>query len=341
MRFLYIGQYTQGTTSRMRGETLKRILKPSVSQVIDTHVPFYKCYSLFRSLAFRYKTGPVIWNTNSFILQSLSGHYDVIWVDKAVFINPETTRQLRSITDSLIHYTPDTAFKENQSKAFYKSISYYDYAITTKSFERDAYLRLIPEEKLLFIPQGFDKKVHYPRHSFIEKKAEVLFIGLYEPARAKVISYLLHQNIRVTLAGKNWHDFIAKHKNKALTFMGESLFKEDYAWAISGAKFSLGLVSKRFPELHTTRTFEIPACGTALLTERNHEINKFYKEDEVIFYDHLQELANKVNYYLKHDKALKKVTQRGYEKVTQSGYDYESQLTKVCRHTGILKTPKA
>ena len=36
-------------------------------------------------------------------------------------------------------------------------------------------------------------------------------------------------------------------------------------------KWPGGLLAKWVPELHTTRTFEIPACGTALVTERNSE----------------------------------------------------------------------
>ena len=336
MKFLYIGQYTLGTTSRMRGQVLKAIIRPNIFEVIDTHVPFYKSHVLWRSLAFRYKKGPVINRINTFILSKLSGTYDLIWVDKAVFISPQVTNQLKSRTKKLIHYTPDTAFKGNKSKYFYKSLSFYDYVLTTKSFERADYLNHITKEKLLFIPQGFDKNVHYPRHTFQQKEPKVLFIGLYEPARGKVIKALLNQNIKVEVAGKNWMPFINAQNSSHLKFLGEGLFNDVYAKAISSAHLSLGLVSKRFPELHTTRTFEIPACGTVLVTERNTETSQFFNEDEVLFFSNEAEMIDKISKLLLDDEALQQITQKGYLRATTSGYDYQSQLLNICKYTGLL-----
>lgn len=45
--------------------------------------------------------------------------------------------------------------------------------------------------------------------------------------------------------------------------------------------FARGALSRRFPERHTTRTFEIPACGTVLITEWNEEISVFLGEKSV------------------------------------------------------------
>ena len=336
MKVLYIGQYTLGTTSRMRGEAIKTITRPNIFQVIDTHVPFYKSHVLWRSFAFRYKKGPVVDRINKFILSKLSGTYDVIWLDKAVFISPQVTKQLKSLTKKLIHYTPDTAFNGNRSKCFYKSLSFYDFVLTTKSFEKADYLNHITKEKLMFIPQGFDKNVHYPRHTFQQKESKVLFIGLYEPSRGNVIKALLNHNIKVEIAGKNWMPFINNQNSTNLKFLGEGLFNDAYAKAISSAHLCLGLVSKRFPELHTTRTFEIPACGSVLVTERNAETTQFFNEDEVLFFSNEAEMVDKIRKLLLDDEALQQISQKGHLRATTSGYDYQSQLLQVCSHTGLL-----
>ena len=331
MKVLYIGQYTLGTTSRMRGEALKAIIRPNIFEVIDTHVPFYKSHVLWRSFAFRYKKGPVINRINTFVLSKFSGTYDVIWVDKAVFISPQVTKQLKSLTKKLIHYTPDTAFKGNKSKYFYKSLSFYDYVITTKSFEKADYLNHIEKEKLVFIPQGFDKNVHYPRHTFQQKERKVLFIGLYEPSRGNVIKALLDHNIKVEVAGKNWMPFINAQNSANLKFLGEGLFNDAYAKAISSAHISLGLVSKRFPELHTTRTFEIPACGTALVTERNLETQSFFKDDEAIFYTNENDLIEKITFFMNNDKPLEVLTKKGASRAVTSAYDYNAILNAILK----------
>lgn len=336
LKVLYIGQFSEGTTSRMRAETLKDLLKTTTFEVIDTHLPFHDSHPLFRSLAFRTKKGPVISRINNFILKNIQLDYDVIWIDKAVFVSSETTKKLRIITKLLIHYTPDTAFVANKSGHFYKSLKYYDFCITTKSFEENTYLNYIEPTKLIYVPQGFDKTVHYPRCTFEEKENKVIFIGLNEPYREVAITTLLRSHIKVDLAGKNWTSYVKKNPHKGLTFLGESLIKEDYAMAISNAMFGLGLVSKLFPELHTTRTFEIPACGTALLTEPNSETTQFFDVDEVIFFSSYVDMANQILHFMNHKNELELLTRKGHEKVIKNGYDYKSELLKICQKIGIV-----
>lgn len=138
------------------------------------------------------------------------------------------------------------------------------------------------------------------------------------------------------LSGKKWASFVRKIKNPLLIYLGEGLFGSDYTEAISKCKFGWGAVSKRFPELHTTRTFEIPACGTALLTEINQETTSFFKNDEAIFYSDLNDLTTKITYYINHEDELEQLIQKGQQRVTKEGFDYESILRKVCRQIAVL-----
>ena len=163
MRLLYIGQYGIGSTSRMRADKLRSILSDWDFKIIDTNIPFRNTSRFSRSFGFRFKRGTLIHGTNHFIISQIeSKHYGLIWVDKGVFITEQTTKMLRERTDKFVHYTPDTAFHQNKSIHFYKSIPYYDFLITTKSFEKEHYLNYISEDKLLFTTQGFDKDVHRP-----------------------------------------------------------------------------------------------------------------------------------------------------------------------------------
>src|SRR5690606_9234510 len=125
---------------------------------------------------------------------------------------------------------------------------------------------------------------------FEEKADEVAFVGLAEASRFETVSTLLSEGIPVKLAGRGWRNFLRKHRgNPALHFVGEFLGGEDYTRFLSSSRFALGLLSKRFPELHTTRTFEIPACGTVLVTERNRETSTFFGEDEAAFFSSPEE----------------------------------------------------
>ena len=373
MNILYIGQYTEGTTSKMRADQLRQILKASplgdkeVSfHIIDTHIPFHQTHHLWRSLGFRYKRGPLIKRINTYILEQIhlminsttSGYtsstlqhfskstnqqisttahqFDLIWVDKAIFLTPKTTHYLKSQTNIVVHFTPDMAFYGNQSVLFEKSIKYYNYLVTTKSAEKDIYLNKIKPDQLIQATQGFDLKVHRPLVDFNQKSNSVAFIGLCEPSREHIIEQLLNNHIAVKIAGKGWLPFVNKHKKSCLlSYHGDGLFSEEYTRFISSSYFSIGQLSKKFPELHTTRTFEIPACGTALITERNKETISFFNEDEVIFYNSIDDMIEKIRYYQYHLKELEQLIIKGTTKVHADGRDYESILKNILKQIGI------
>ncbi|HMN25896.1 MAG TPA: glycosyltransferase, partial [Ignavibacteriaceae bacterium] len=257
--------------------------------IIDTEKILNSFNKIIKTIGFRYKIGPVVEAINSEIIKSLNSKYDLIWVDKGIFITEETTKKLKDKTEKLIHYTPDTAFYENKSYHFYNSIKLYDACITTKSFDLVLYKKFFAK-KIIYCTQGYDKNIHKTYNCFPDKSG-ICFIGLYEINRDIFIQKLLDAGLEIKLAGVKWDSFVRRNKNKSnLFFFGKSVFGEEYGKLISSSLFGLGFLSKKFPELHTTRTFEIPACKTILITERNEETRKFFKDDEVVFYNTSEEL---------------------------------------------------
>ena len=359
MNILYIGQYTEGTTSKMRADQLYQILKASplknkkVSfKIIDTHTPFHKCNRIWRSIGFRYKWGPLIKQINKYIINQLnnssteqtnhssfvSNHfYDLIWIDKAIFLTPKTTKYLKNRTDKLVHFTPDPAFTFHQSGHFNKSIYVYDFAITTKSYELELYKNFISKDQSIYVTQGFDKNSYRPLTPFKHKKAGVLFIGHQEKERENVLQNLIDKQINVILAGINWESFTRRNQdNQFLNYLGIGIYGDKYRELLSEYQFAWGSISKWIPELHTTRTFEIPACGTALITERNKETASFFNEDEAIFYNTIDEMIEKIMFYQHHSVELEQLTKKGTERVLADGRDYESILRDILKQIGIL-----
>jgi spore maturation protein CgeB len=335
MNILYIGQYTNGTTSKMRADQLKELL-PGNIEIIDTHHPFFQTSKLWRSIGFRFKKGPLIKKINNYVVRKIENapvkKFDLIWVDKAVFLTSKTTKLFKKKTKRIVHFTPDMAFFQNKSQHFIQSLPNYSITITTKTIEIPFYNKLKASNQLITTTQGYNPSVHRPYNNFSDKTKDIAFIGLAEPSRFKIIEKLINAGISVKIAGKGWQKFVLKHqKNRNLKFFGEALYNEDYARFISSSLFSVGLLSKKFPELHTTRTFEIPACGTALITERNTETTSFFNENEAIFYDSVEEIIEKIKYYQAHKQELEDLTKKGRERVIKDGRDYRSILK------GILK----
>jgi len=338
--FAYIGTLDQGGTCRMRGEIIASILSSHDAVFIDTRYIFKSFNRLIQSLGFRYKIGPLVKRVNGLVRREIgkSEFYDMIWVDKAIYLHPSTTKILRNKTKCLIHYTPDTAFFANKSRYFNRSMGIYSYLVTTKSYDLPFYRENVPDKYLILTTQGFDPRYHRSSYTFEEKEVDVAFIGLYEPHREKVLQLILDNGFTLVLAGHGWDRFAVKNRaNESFKFAGRSIQKEAYGKLISSARFSPGLLSKKFPEKHTTRTFEIPACGTALLTEYNEETSTFYAENEAIFYNDEKEMIRKMIYYRDHADKLKILTVAGMQRITENGPDYRSVLFSVLHSTSVLR----
>ncbi len=294
MRALYIGILSEGTTSKLRFDSLQRIKGDWDWEGLDTDRPFKASSRISRSLAFRLRIGGAVRAINRAVVDRVSrDQFDLIWVDKGVYLWPTTVKLLRQQAAKLVHYTPDTAFLNNHSRLFNATIDLYDLLVTTKSFEQYYYQRLVPPERVMLTTQSYDGNLHRPRCEFAEKRHEAVFVGLCEPDREVCLDQLLQRGIPVRLGGHGWGPFVRRHQNQQLlSFESERVFGDRYAEMLSQATVGLGLLTKRFGELHTTRTFEIPACGTVLATEANGETSQLFEQDEAIFFADYAELAD-------------------------------------------------
>lgn len=334
MKVLYVGHYDEGSTSKMRGEYLFEILKPSFLKVINIDIPLNDTNRFIKSFGWRYRKGPLINKINRFILNEIKDNwnYDIVWIDKGVFIKPEIIKKLKKYNNKVIHFTPDPAFTYHQSSLFQAALPYYDFCLTTKSFEIEKY-KNFRANNVIYCTQGFDARLHKPYTSFFDKSFDVSFIGHFEKERAYLIQALIDSNIQVVLAGIKWQKFAIKNKkNSNLIYLGNGVFGIEYAKLISNSYFSLGLLSNWIPEKHTTRTFEITACGTCLITPSNDEIRSFYSDVEVLFYESIEEIPNLIHRHLQDKKKLQQITDAGSLRVHQGNYEYKKIL-----HSLILK----
>jgi spore maturation protein CgeB len=192
--------------------------------------------------------------------------------------------------------------------------------------------------KVIYCTQGYDRSIHHPYHTFNEKDKDVSFVGHYETYRGKVVKCLLDAGIHVHIVGFKWKRFCNKYKAYSnLHFHGDVILGEEYAKFISSSYISLGLVSKWIAELHTTRTMEIPACGTLLVTELNNETIELFEKDEAVFFEDIDELTQKVSSLLKNKCAIEEYIIKANKRLAISKYDYESIVFEILAKTGLLK----
>jgi spore maturation protein CgeB len=111
---------------------------------------------------------------------------------------------------------------------------------------------------------------------------------------------------------------------------GPGVWDEDYVRALNGAKIGLGLLTRLAPDESTTRTLEIPACGTMLLAERSGEHQELFEEGrEAEFFSTDEEMNEKILWYLSHDRQRDQIAAAGRERVVRSGYTHLERMRSV------------
>lgn len=261
----------------------------------------------------------------------LANSFDIVWIDKGVFVESSTLKHIKQVQPSclIIGYSPDNmAERHNQSQVFLESFPCYDYYITTKSYTIGT-LKAMGGKHILFVNNAYEVSFHHPYSLSLQEKkrlgGQVGFIGAWEEERCRSILYLAQHDIPVRVwGGGRWLTY--KDKYPTLTIEEQGLFSEDYNKALSAFDISLCFLRKMNQDLQTTRTMEIPACGSLLMAERTKEHEKLFKDgEEAVFFSTDEELLKLCRYYLSHGDERKKIAQAGRKRCLTSGYsNYET-----------------
>lgn len=332
MRIFYIGQLWKGSTSLERMKVLSSLGHETVP--FDVSAFAAPAPRLLQSVASRFNAGPVVSKINQAIWREADGLQGIthIWVDKGVWVYPDTIQYLKEKTGArAIHYTPDAQLFLHRSRHFIASLPLYDVAITTKEWEVDAYKKA-GAKRVILTYQGYDRRF-CPRaigHAEWERfGSDVCFIGHQERHYAKKIEALLSLGLKLRIWGPGWPRYARMH-SWAKGVAGDGLWGEGYATALASAKIALGLLSKQIPETSTTRTFEIPAMGTFLLAERTAVHQQLFDEGkEAEFFSSDEEMVDKIRFYLEHDEARETIAAAGRARCEESGYASADLLSKI------------
>jgi len=342
MKMLYIGPLNEGGTCLDRMRALQDL---GVEIVPFDILRFDSPLRIVNSLAHRLGAGPPVWGLNRSLAEraaALDAGLDVAYVDKGVWIGSETLRAIRRATGAvLVHFTPDPALLFHSTRHFLRSLPLYDLCVTTKPWEVELYRRH-GARRVYLTHQAFERARFAPGPADPLLASDVLFVGHYEPAYAAPVRVAVETGARVKVWGRGWPRYARLHRWAGRAVQGDGIWRDDYARAIRSAAIGLGLLSKCVPETSTTRSFEIPACGTFLLGERTDEHSGFFSEgSEAEFFGSKDELRRKITYYLERPDERRRVAAAGRERALRSGYSNHDRMRDVVREISEIAGERA
>jgi spore maturation protein CgeB len=262
---------------------------------------------------------------------------DYVWIDQGILFPAKTLITVKEIHPCLlVHFTPDSLNAPGMGlRLFRNALPEYDvcFAIFRKD-ELDKYNKL-GAKKVFFLLKGYDPQIHRPVKLSVERDdrffGDIVFVGQYMSYRAKLIENLVKKiNCRIHLYGRGWT------QGPTGSTLGPLergwVYGDDYAKAISGAKIALCFLNREAGDEYTSRSFEIPACGTMMLAERTEAHLSLYEEDrEAVYFETAEELLDKVRYYLAHDETRRRIAEAGYRRATGSGYTWRDRMAECLR----------
>ena len=330
-KLLYIGQTGEGSTSLDRKNNIERLGYDVITfNTVDYLNPKNRIVS---SISHRLNIGAPLKNLNNDIkrfIESNNISVEYVWVDKGKWLFPETINYLKKIAKKkIIHYTPDAQLTIHKSIHFNESIPIYDILFTTKEFEIDLYKKK-GANNICLTYQAYEDTRFYPRPDLKRETGYVGFIGHHEYHYANILSGIV-DNHDVKIWGPRWENkFKVKFGKLKHKIISNGVWGEMYPITLCKIPIALGLLHKKTPETTTTRSFEIPACGTFMLAERTEKHLELFEEGkEADYFSSLDELNDKINYYLKNTDVRDKIGQLGYERCVRSGYSNLERIKKM------------
>lgn len=222
---------------------------------------------------------------------------------------------------------------------------HYDYVFT---LERNCidYYRSIGCNHVFFLPFAAYSEHFRPTLTLSPVRRKISFIGSAYLNRIQffqpIIGGLMDKGLVINGI---WWDRLPEYTNYAHQIeLNKWMGPAETAGVYSGSKIVINLHRSAYDEAvnnNTTglmgispnpRTFEISACGTLQLVDVRDDITNFYTPGvEIETYSNPEELMDKVNFYLTHEKERQEIALRALER-THRDHMYGNRVNQLLEH---------
>ncbi|MFM8269626.1 MAG: glycosyltransferase [Pseudomonadota bacterium] len=331
MRILYIGSTSPTACASYYADAAEKL--GHLVFRFDPHL--FECNSLLERVRVKLTKTPLKRNIFSaqeaVIRQCQSQNIDVILNLAENFLSVDFLETIKGLPHApkIIYHSHDNNFSSGILKPndFFESLSLYDCVFTTKSQNLQRY-KMLGQQLSFFIPSAFEPRVHRPIPSSESKLGAkhfaISFVGTYDHSRDKFLKALDWEQLYVW--GDRWKRY-GNYRKYRTHIIPHAIYYPDFADILSHSKVTLGLLREEAQDKHTQRTFEIPACGAFQIAPRNDEILSFFEEDEeIVCFETVDELKEKVSFYLKNETERNRIAKKGYQRVLKSGHTYMDRI---------------
>jgi len=254
----------------------------------------------------------------------------LIWIEWPRTFRPGAIEALRKLADSpvIISFQDDNPFGDRQTdrwqwKAYFRSIPEFDLHLIKRP-EDARHLADFGATHTRLWEHGVYTPLYHP--SPAEKRYPASFVGTCMDDRVQFFETLLMAGLPVHVFGTRWETRSTLPARFPHLFHGP-VFGEAYADVLRTSDIALGLVSHSNMDEWTMRTYEVPACGTALLAERTPTHQRWFEENrDAIFFSGVEECVSRIQWALEHSDARIEIASNGAQKACQPDWRLDTRM---------------
>lgn len=211
-----------------------------------------------------------------------------------------------------------------------------DFFFTIQRGEFFEELKSIGVTNCYYLPLGCDPQVH-KKVTLTEGErgkyqSDISFVGAGYYNRKNSLSQLIDFDLKVW--GTEWD--LNSPLGKCIQDEGKRIEPDDYNKIFNSSKINLNLHSSTyhqgvnpFGDFVNPRTFEIASAGGFQIVDYRSELSKFFKpEEELVCYRDIDELREKIKYYLNYPDKRERIARKSQERAVQE-HTYENRMKEM------------
>ena len=289
--------------------------------------------------------GPIVTNLNrNLVHKAASVLPDYILFYNVRLVHARTVRTLRALLPNSVfgQYANDNPFSSRASVGYWhhfkSSIPLFDlhFAYRLENLEdyRRRGARNVHLVRSYYLP-NIDQRIPGPDIPESER-SDVLFAGHFEPdGRLEALTSLADTGVKLRLHGGGWTPVLKNLPRShplRRQLPASPVVGHDYRIAISGTSIALCFLSTMNKDTYTRRNFEIPAIGTAVLSQYSNDLASLFREGkEIAFFRSTEELLAQTQRLLADPELCSRIASAGHKRVVSDGHDVVSRMKVVSR----------
>jgi len=341
VKILFVGYLAWGTTSDYRMRALQSAYQTVYCIDLCDYVGEYTVRSVVERVWLRVGWSPSKKRLRLRLIRDV-GRFkpDLVWMEHCALVDGDLVRAIHQAHRcTVLHYTPDSLRAPGvKTRHLVEAVPEYEALVTTKHHEIKEY-EAMGARRVLFTHQGFDPFIHHPwklsPDEELQYGCDVMFAGQCMNFRRQAVESLARRTQpRAFIYGRQWKP--SDPAIEGLIRYRPWVFAEEYAKAICGAKIGLAFLNREVGDTHTTRTFEIPACGVLMIAERTTQQMELFEEDkEAVFFETEEEMVDKVEFYLGNERARERIAAAGRARCIRANCTWQHRVSALVQALGF------